>query len=83
MFQLENSSVFPSYFSPFMSPHILPGKPTVVRSLSPSLLIYLNTSKVPSLVTSADNSDIPSELYSYHPSIGKIILTSVMPTRDQ
>ena len=66
-----------------MSPHIFPGEPTVVHSLSPSLLVYLNTSKVPSLVPSADHSDIPSELHSYHPSIGKIILTSVMPTRDE
>ena len=69
------TSEFPSEFSCFMKSYISSGFPTVVHSLSPSLMLYFNTNKGLYLFNFGDHSYISSKLHSRKPSI----CTSMLP----
>ena len=51
-------------FISFMPSHFSSGGTIVCHTLTPPMILYFNTSKVPYLINSADHSDILSQLYS-------------------
>ena len=65
-----------------MTSHIRSGAPTVVHSLSPSLMVSLNLSKGLSLSPFGDDSDIPGKLRSRKPSICTRVVPSSILSMD-
>ena len=62
--------------------HIRSGFTTVVHSFSPFLMLSFNTSKYMSLSNSVNHSDITSELNYITPSIGTLLVPSIIPSMD-
>ena len=65
-----------------MTSHIISGVYTEVHSLSPSLMLYFNTSKGIFLSTSVDNSYIPSKIHSRKPSICTRMVPKLLPPME-
>ena len=65
-----------------MKSHINSGSPTVVHSLSTSMMLSFNPSKGLYLSPFRDHSDIPIKLHPRKPSIFTRMVPSIIPSMD-